>query len=388
MDTKQFIKAHAQKGTDGRIRFIASDETVDRSGESIPISQWDLSNFKKSPRILVDHDYRVQSIVAKAPNTYVEGKTLVTEPEFHEITQIARDTRDMVESGVLDTMSVGFLRKMDEKGVITNELMEISFVAVPCNPNARMLSMKSVEFAEKMSSFLGEEVKEEDVKPDEAPEAPPADAPKEDEPKPAEEPTDAPAPAPEAEAPKEEEAKPEEKGMTEELLAAHSELCQQKYPYIDALYFAAWNLTDAYMLDTAPVDSFPKLLAEMMEKLGNISVSDAKSNEEVAQKMIGFLTTRGVQNIAAKAGRVISSKNRGIIETSIDAMRQATAALEELLTEADSEGDDSKGQEATPKKSNNAEVDALEAYAQQRAILRGMATILSEGLSKLKFPRN
>jgi hypothetical protein len=144
METQKLqLKAFAQKAGDGRITVIASDETVDRSGEVVPIDAWDLANFRQSPRLLIDHDYSVKSVVGLAENIRVQGRQLLFDPLFHEITQAARETKQMVEQGFLDTVSVGFLRR-EEGGRILNELLEVSFVAVPCNPNARTLSVKDI----------------------------------------------------------------------------------------------------------------------------------------------------------------------------------------------------------------------------------------------------
>ncbi|MFA6006942.1 MAG: HK97 family phage prohead protease, partial [Candidatus Paceibacterota bacterium] len=80
-------------------------------------------------------------------------------PVFHDITQAAKDTKEMVEQGFLDTVSVGFLRNQDEKGVVKNELMEVSFVAVPANVNARILAVKDISADEEkaVEEFVKEE---------------------------------------------------------------------------------------------------------------------------------------------------------------------------------------------------------------------------------------
>jgi hypothetical protein len=93
METQKLqLKAFAQKAGDGRITVIASDETVDRSGEVVPIDAWDLANFRQSPRLLIDHDYSVKSVVGLAENIRVQGRQLLFDPLFHEITQAARET--------------------------------------------------------------------------------------------------------------------------------------------------------------------------------------------------------------------------------------------------------------------------------------------------------
>jgi len=165
---KSYLQAEL-KQEDGKLVFIASDETLDRHGEVIPLDSWDLKNYKKNPVLLVNHDYQVQNIVGRAKNVGVrklkgsEKQALTFEPEFHEITELARTVREMVEGGVLNTVSVGFIRHYPDKdgGRERNELMEISFVPVPANPGAEALSVlmaKSVEATEeaKIKEFIGE----------------------------------------------------------------------------------------------------------------------------------------------------------------------------------------------------------------------------------------
>ena len=129
-----------------KITFIASDETKDRYGDSIPILNWDLSKYRKAPRLLVDHDHRVEKIVGKASGIRVDkgAKKLLFEPLFHGITELSRQVEEMVKTGHLDTVSVGFIPHPPAdktKGTFDgkNELIEISFVTVPANPNAHQI---------------------------------------------------------------------------------------------------------------------------------------------------------------------------------------------------------------------------------------------------------
>ena len=166
------LKASVRKSSDELITVVASDETIDRSGEAIPVSSWDLSNFQKSPRLLIDHDYSVKSIVGLAENIRMENRQLLFEPLFHDITSAARETKELVEQGFLDTVSVGFMRNQSQDGSIKNELLEVSFVAVPCNPNARTLSVKDIGPDEEkaVEAFIGKT--EEPEKPAEEPKPP------------------------------------------------------------------------------------------------------------------------------------------------------------------------------------------------------------------------
>lgn len=141
---KQFIEAKLVKSGD-RLEFVATDETLDRQGEVIPIDSWDLGNFRKNPVLLVNHDYKVQNIVGRAGGLRFADrggkKAMVFEPIFHGITQLAREVEAMVREAVLNTVSVGFLRKAPQQDgdKQLNELMEISFVPVPANPSAERI---------------------------------------------------------------------------------------------------------------------------------------------------------------------------------------------------------------------------------------------------------
>lgn len=139
--TKQYLQFKVAEATKEKMTIVASDETLDRYGEVVPLEAWDLRNFKKNPVLLVDHDYRMSAIVGRAKNLKVGDKQFTFEPEFHNITQLAVEVQKMVEEGFAPTVSVGFLphgpKKDGDTG--TNELLEISFVAVPANPNALVL---------------------------------------------------------------------------------------------------------------------------------------------------------------------------------------------------------------------------------------------------------
>lgn len=118
---------------------IASTEKMDRDGEVIKQDGWDLSNFKKNPVILASHNYH-EFPIGKATNIKVEDKRLVFKAVFSQATQKAIEAYQLVKEGILKSFSVGFIpREYDEKdrSVITKaELLEISLVAVPANPQA------------------------------------------------------------------------------------------------------------------------------------------------------------------------------------------------------------------------------------------------------------
>jgi len=127
---------------DGDMMAIGSTEDEDRVGDVLKVSDWDLSKFKKNPVLQAGHDYRPQFTIGIAKDLKVEGKKLTFRPVFHSLTQLSSDIRAMFENKFLKAWSVGYIPGKDEGD--KNELLEISAVAVPANPNALTL-LKSME---------------------------------------------------------------------------------------------------------------------------------------------------------------------------------------------------------------------------------------------------
>lgn len=139
---KQFVKALVER-IDGKMVAVATDETVDRVGDSLKIELWDTKNYKRNPVLLWAHDYR-QMPIGVAKNLRVEGRKMLFEPVFHEITEAARAVGQMFAEGIMSAFSVGFLQKVeyDKNGQEKQrayELLEISAVPVPANPRALVL---------------------------------------------------------------------------------------------------------------------------------------------------------------------------------------------------------------------------------------------------------
>ena len=147
-----------------RFRVIASTEDSDRSWEIIKADWWDYKNFMKNPVIIANHVYKIENIVGKATSIYVMDNQLIIEWVFSESNPLGKLLADLYDEGMVKTVSVWFIPKTrdeNNKRIITNaELLELSFVAVPCNPNALSLDQKALleEFwmiEEKSPSFSG-----------------------------------------------------------------------------------------------------------------------------------------------------------------------------------------------------------------------------------------
>jgi len=129
---------------------IASDDTLDRHGDSLSIDDWDFRNFKKNPVLQFAHNYEIPPI-GLAKNIKKEDGRITFEPQFHEFTELARDIKKLYEEGIMKAFSVGFIphTDKDEKSgekKMRLELLEISAVPVPANPMALIIE-KSLEKA-------------------------------------------------------------------------------------------------------------------------------------------------------------------------------------------------------------------------------------------------
>ena len=146
-----------------RFRVVASTQDLDRSWEIIKADWWDYKNFMKNPVIIANHVYKIENIVGKATSIYVMDNQLIIEWVFSESNPLGKLLADLYDEGMVKTVSVWFIPKSrDEsnKRIITSaELLELSFVAVPCNPNALSLDQKQLLeenwMLEKSPSFSG-----------------------------------------------------------------------------------------------------------------------------------------------------------------------------------------------------------------------------------------
>ena len=132
------------------LEYTLSDNSVDRYGDVIEASGWNLTNFKSNPIALFNHN--AGAPIGRWKNLRVDGNRLVgtldlanagTSPRIDEI-------RSLAEQGILRAVSVGFLsikeELMDpeddpwfpEHGIhfLKQELLETSLVSIPANPNA------------------------------------------------------------------------------------------------------------------------------------------------------------------------------------------------------------------------------------------------------------
>ena len=170
-----------RKAEEGRkLTFVASDGTRDSAGTVLNVDGWDLQRFNKNGIIGYQHKVygswsdteNPDNVIGKG-RAYVEDKKLMVEVEFEpaEINELAEKIYRKLLFGSLKAVSVGFVpigeghfgegdeafRKENETYYFEGqELLEVSVVNIPSNPNA---VKKAIEDDEFMNAVRAEEEK-------------------------------------------------------------------------------------------------------------------------------------------------------------------------------------------------------------------------------------
>lgn len=150
MDNIFYTNAEVEKNEKGYVA-IASTSVVDRQNESVSVDGWELKNFKRNPVLLWAHNHDIPAI-GTAKNLRITGTgkkaQLTFEPVFHEITPEAQAIKQMFDEKIINSFSVGFKPlDMDGNTYTKQELLEISAVNVPANPEARVIAYKALKKA-------------------------------------------------------------------------------------------------------------------------------------------------------------------------------------------------------------------------------------------------
>lgn len=135
----------------GRVQAIVSAETEDRDGDVIRVKGWELDNFVKHPVLLSSHNYySLRSVIGEWEDVGAKGKNLIGVAKYY--IGVGNDEADwgyFLASQGRAAFSVGFVPKeyepREEGGYLftKQELLEISHVSIPSNPDALQQLMKS-----------------------------------------------------------------------------------------------------------------------------------------------------------------------------------------------------------------------------------------------------
>jgi len=162
--------------------FVASTEAVDRYGDVLRVRGWRTENYLRNPIFLWGHDQNRP--IGKALSVTIEDAppALVMEIQFAsaDASPLADQIFKLYSEGVLHGVSVGFL-PLSEPTLYTDlegqpqgweyrdmELLELSAVSVPANPEALARVISKGEISDEIRAQL--ETKTEEPEPPEPPE--------------------------------------------------------------------------------------------------------------------------------------------------------------------------------------------------------------------------
>lgn len=141
---------------DRTLRFVISDESMDRDKEVVKASGWKFDNYLKAPVVLAHHNYAGDSVARTLALKINSKKETIADVKFpeKETSKEGDFYYRMYKEGFMFATSVGFQPEYDkitfgdvDKGepyatYNGQELLEFSLVSVPSNPNALIKSMK------------------------------------------------------------------------------------------------------------------------------------------------------------------------------------------------------------------------------------------------------
>ena len=161
------IEIKVKEDKEWEFDVIATTEDTDRDNEVIKVSGWDTKNWQKNPVVLANHHYTIENIIGKWYKFYTNNGQKRLKGVFSKSNPLGVLAKELYQEWMLKTVSVWFLPLMrdnnDPKIIIKAELLEVSFVAVPCNPNALSLDEKKIKMALKSGLIIEEIEKDEEV---------------------------------------------------------------------------------------------------------------------------------------------------------------------------------------------------------------------------------
>lgn len=144
---------------EGRIRAIVSTEAQDRDGDIIRQSGWDLHRFQKHPILLVDHNYAdITKEIGRWESMKIDGDMMIGEARYFigKGNEVADWAYFLASEENMAAFSVGFLPDWEKAKELEGgddmwphyefkgqELLEVSQVTVPSNPEALQLALNT-----------------------------------------------------------------------------------------------------------------------------------------------------------------------------------------------------------------------------------------------------
>lgn len=149
-NVRRLVKLAPSEGASRSIHIVCSTIAEDRHGDTIDPKGWKLDNYRANPVLLWGHDMYAPPI-GRALSIGVNGASLEGQYEFAPagVYPLADTVYALAKNGFINAGSVGFKPikyqfRTDSDGVdfLEQELLEMSIVSVPSNPEA-LISARS-----------------------------------------------------------------------------------------------------------------------------------------------------------------------------------------------------------------------------------------------------
>ncbi|MDT5397320.1 MAG: hypothetical protein QOK33_551 [Mycobacterium sp.] len=135
----------------GGFTAIASDATLDRDGEVLALDEW-VTPLPPKITVDIDHGMSVATTIGSAVPYFHAGQMWV-DATFSSLKE-AQHVRTLVNEGHISSVSIA--AQVDRSGgTVKRSLLNVSVVAIPANPNARIVDAKA--FGSAVSAVLAGE---------------------------------------------------------------------------------------------------------------------------------------------------------------------------------------------------------------------------------------
>jgi len=345
-EIQDFVAKTLEAEDSGTFEVVISTDDIDRSGDVIDQSGWDLTNYKNNPIVLYGHDY--QSLpIGVTDNIEVVGNKLIAKGRFApaDANPFAQQVRKLYDLGILRTTSVGFIvKEITGKKITKQELLEYSFVPVPCNAQALSLrELKEMDIDVAMLKVKGIDLK---VKEEETP----AEIIEE-----------------EIEEPEEVKEEIENKGEISDYINAEGHW-DEKWNNLDDISYLIDVFYRIYLDKRTPVEDFAPLLLELAQLITDFANAETvETKSVVSEKMAAFKSkTEDTTEFVVKAGARLSAKSLEVLNEILTNHKNLNASLETFIA------DEAKAEETKNIPADDKQIEKRSKSTGSEKLLKGL----------------
>lgn len=146
------VKSLEDGSPHGDFEAILSTSQQDREGETIKAGAF--HPLPQSIPIYYAHDWRSGALPVAKAAPYYDGENLMVKGTFSS-TARGQEMRSLVTEGIVNSMSVGFIKTKSRGSVISQgQVIEGSFTGIPVNTGAKVLAAKALAEIDPMPGFV------------------------------------------------------------------------------------------------------------------------------------------------------------------------------------------------------------------------------------------